>query len=92
MVNEVTATQMEQAKELDVSASKVEEPVQVMMKDPKKVAVGKKLAEINRRKKEILAQEDKAQDNEFNLSYSIGAVIAVGAFLVLTLTKEVAQG
>ena len=92
MVNEVTATQMEQAKELDVSASKVEEPVQVMMKDPKKVAVGKKLAEIDCRKKEILAQEDKAQDNEFNLSYSIGAVIAVGAFLVLTLTKEVAQG
>ena len=51
-----------------------------MMKDPKKIEVGKRLAEWNRRNKDKLAQPDKAQECEPNLSqaYGIGAVIALG--------------
>ena len=45
VVNEVTTTKMEQSKELDVSATNVEVPLQVITKDPKKVATGKRLAE-----------------------------------------------
>ena len=69
-------------KELAVTPTKVEEPVQVMTKDSKKVAVGKRLAEYNHRKKEELAQESKAQESEPKLTlsqaYGIGAVMAVG--------------
>ena len=44
---------------------------QVATKDPKKVEVGKKLAEYNRRKR-------KGQKSEMNQYYGTGAVLAVG--------------
>ena len=75
--NEI-ATKMEQSKELDVSATKAEVPIRVMMKDPKKVEVGEKLVEFNSRKKKEQAQEAKTKENETKLSYGIGAAIAVG--------------
>ena len=64
----------------NITATKVEEPVQVMMKDPKKVAAGKRLTEFNCKRKEELDQKSKDQESEPNLSqaYDIGAVIAVG--------------
>ena len=52
----------------EVNITYTEEPVQVNMKDPKKVAAGKKLAELNQRKNEEIYE-----------SYGIGAVIAVWA-------------
>ena len=93
MVNKVTTIKMEHAKELDVSTTKAEEPVQVTTKDPKKVAVGKKLAEFNCRKKEELAQETKAKENETKRSYGVGAAIAVGELGLLGyyIHQEVAQ-
>ena len=56
---------------------------QVMMKDPKKVAAGKKLAEYNRKKREELkAQKSESTQVEpmltLNQCYGIGAVLAVG--------------
>ena len=54
------------------------------MKDPKKVAQGKRLVEWNHmNEKEELAQKAKVQPDEVkesksNLSYSVGAVIVVG--------------
>ena len=67
------------------TSTKVEEPVQVMMEDLKKVAQGKRLAEHNHRKKEELAHEAKTQESKPKLSqaYSIGAVIAVGVLGLL---------
>ena len=57
------------------------------MKDLKKVAVGKTLAEYNRRKKEKLAQVTKTQESEPKLTlsqtYGVGAVIAVGVLGLL---------
>ena len=55
----------------------------VTMKDPKKVKQGKKLAEFNHRRREGLAQEAKAKENEPNLTYGMGAVIAVGVLGLL---------
>ena len=40
--------------------------------------LSKRLAEFNERKKEELVQEAKSKENEPNLSYGIGDVIAVG--------------
>ena len=69
--NEITTNKMEN--------NNVEGPVQVMMKNPKKVEQGKRLAEWNCRNKEKLAQTAKAQESKPKLSqaYSIGAVIDV---------------
>ena len=53
---------------------------QVTMKDPKKVEVGKRLAEYNRRKREELAQR-KTQKSESKTKltyYSAGVVVAIG--------------
>ena len=63
------------------TTTNVEVPVQVTIKDPKKVAQGKRLAESNCRMKEKLAQVAKDQNSKPKLSqaYTIGAVIAVGA-------------
>ena len=58
VANEITTAKMEN--DNNVNTIKVEEPVQVMMKDPKKVVEGKRLAEYNHMKKEELAQADKA--------------------------------
>ena len=63
MANEI-ATKMDQSKELAFTTTKVEEPVQVMMQDPKKVAQGKRLIEYNHRKKEKLAQAARAQESD----------------------------
>ena len=72
---------------LQVTATKVEEPVQVMTKDPKKVAAGKRLAEWNPNNKEKLTQMAKTQESEPKLTssqaYGIGAVIAVGVLDLL---------
>ena len=74
---------MNQLKELAVTTTKTEVPLQITTKDPKKVAVGKRLAEWRRENKEKLTQEAKAQENKTNLSYGIGAVIAVGVLGLL---------
>ena len=47
------------------------------MKDPKKVEAGKRLAAINRKKREAKKRE-VAQNGGMNQYYGIGAVIAVG--------------
>ena len=49
-----------------------------MMKDPKKVEMGKRLAELNRKKKEEIAQEAEVKESEPKLIYGIGAIIALG--------------
>ena len=47
------------------------------MKNPKKVEVGKRLAEYNHKKREELKAQSEAQ-SEVNQYYGIGAVLAVG--------------
>ena len=47
----------------------------VTTKDPKKVEAGKRLAAINRKKREEQPQLEKIRVNQY---YGIGAVIAVG--------------
>ena len=54
------------------------EPQRVTMKDPKKVAAGKRLAAINRKKREEQAQLERGFTSGVNQYYGIGAVIAVG--------------
>ena len=49
-----------------------QEPQRVTTKDPKKVEAGKRLAAINRKKRE------EAQNGGMNQYYGIGAVIPVG--------------
>ena len=52
---------------------------QVTTRNPKKVEVGKRLAEYNRKKKEELkAQKSEEQKSEVIQYYGIGAVLAVG--------------
>ena len=59
-------------KEFEAGRRLVEEN-QVTTKNPNKVAVGKRLAEYNRRKRE--AQKSQVEPM---LTYSVGAVLAVG--------------
>ena len=65
----------------EFTPTKMEEPVRVTIKNPKKVAVGERLAKWNRinkkklaqvAKAEELVQAAKAQESKTNLSYSIG--------------------
>ena len=67
----------------------IKEPQQVMKelqqvttKNPKKVEAGKRLAAINRKKREAKKREEQAQlektTSRVNQYYGIGAVIAVG--------------
>ena len=53
---------------------------QVTTKNPKKVEVGRRLAEHNRRKREAKKSKEQAQVQKTEVSqyYGIGAVIAVG--------------
>ena len=55
---------------------------QVTTKNPKKVEAGKRLAAINRKKREAKKREEQAQlektTSRVNQYYGIGAVIAVG--------------
>ena len=67
--NQVTTKKVETGKRLA-------EENQVTTKDPKKVEAGKKLAEYNRRKRE--AQKIESKQVEPMLTYSTGAVLAVG--------------
>ena len=68
------------AEENQVTRRKLAEENQVMTKDPKKVEVGRRLAEYNHRKREEL----KVQKSEvkpmldWSMCYGIGAVLAVG--------------
>ena len=55
----------------------------VTMKEPKKAEEVKKSAEVNRKKKEELAQVAKDKESEPKLSYDVGAVIAVVALGLL---------
>ena len=60
----------------------VKEPQQVTTKDPKKVEAGKRLAAINRKKREAKKREEQAKlektTSVVNQYYGIGAVIALG--------------
>ena len=73
--NEITNEMSEQTQ---VNATNVEEPLQVRMKDPKKVAAGKRLVEFNHRNKEKLSQEAKAKESEPKLSQAYNARILCG--------------
>ena len=57
---------------------------QVTMKDPKKVEVGKRLAEYNHRKTEELAKalrsEPKLTSSQY---YGTGAIVAIGALGII---------
>ena len=72
------ATKMENSR---VTTTKVEEPVQVMTKDPKKVAADKSLTEWKHNNKEQLVHTAKTQESEPKLTssqaYGVGAVMAV---------------
>ena len=56
------------------------EPQRVTTKDPKKVEAGKRLAAINRKKREAKKREEQAQLEKIGVNqyYGIGAVIALG--------------
>ena len=58
------------------------EPRRLTMKDPRKVEAGKRLAAINRKKREAKKREEQVQLEKttkvMNQYYGIGAVIAVG--------------
>ena len=60
----------------------MKEPQRVTTKDPKKVEAGKKLAAINRKKREAKKRDEQAQlektTSRVNQYYGIGAVISVG--------------
>ena len=55
----------------------IKEPQQVTVKDPKKVEAGKRLAAINRKKREA-KKRGEAQNGRMSQYYGIRAVIAVG--------------
>ena len=62
----------------------VEQVQQVMMKDPKKVAQGNKLAESNRGEREQLSQQREKRERETKLTYcGAGAVVAIGVLDVI---------
>ena len=56
------------------------EPQRVTTKNPKKVEAGKRLAESNRKKREVKKKEEqsKFEKSGLNQYYGIGAVIALG--------------
>ena len=58
------------------------EPQRVTMKDPKKVEAGKRLAAINRKKREVKKREEQAKLEKIGVNqyYGIGAVIALGVY------------
>ena len=60
----------------------MKEPQRVTTKDPKKVEVGKskRLAAINRKKREVKKREEQVQLEKIGMNqyYGIGAVIALG--------------
>ena len=62
------------------SQGTTKEPQRVTTKYPKKVEAGKRLAAINRNKREAKKREEQAQLEKIGVNqyYGIGAVIAVG--------------
>ena len=68
--------------ENQVQQATTKEPQQVTTKDPKKVEAGKRLAALNRKKREAKKREEQVQlertTNGVNQYYGIGAVIALG--------------
>ena len=60
----------------------MKEPQRVTTKNPKKVEAGKRLAESNRRRREVKKREEEAKLEKtvsgVNQYYGIGAVIALG--------------
>ena len=56
---------------------------QVTMKDSKKVEMGKRLAEYNRRKREKLAKAQSELQLTSGQHYGTGAIVAIGALGVL---------
>ena len=58
----------------------MKEPQRVTTKDPKKVEAGKRLAAINRKKREVKKREEQVQLEKIGVNhyYGIGAVIALG--------------
>ena len=56
------------------------EPQRVTTKDPKKVEVGKRLAAINHKMREVKKREEQAKLEKIGVNqyYGIGAVIALG--------------
>ena len=57
----------------------MKEPQRVTTKNPKKVEAGKRLAESNRKKREVKKREQaKLEASRVNQYYGIGAVIALG--------------
>ena len=67
----------------NVTTTKVEEPDQVIMKDPKKVAAGKTLAESNSGKIEEHEWLAKAQSESKLTYYGAGAIVTIGALAVI---------
>ena len=65
------------AEEVQVQQVTTKEPQQVTTKNPKKVEAGKRLAEYNRRKRELKAQKREGPSG-VSQYYGIGAVLAVG--------------
>ena len=63
-----------------------QEPQQVTTKDPKKGEAGKRLAAINRKKREEQAQLERGFTSGMNQYYGIGADISVGVIVVLVIT------
>ena len=72
----------------------MKEPQRVTTKNPKKVEVGKRLAESNRKKREVKKQA-KLEASRVNQYYGIGGVIALGAIgglgYYIYRTKKVEQ-
>ena len=58
----------------------MKEPQRVTTKNPKKVEAGKRLAESNRKKREVKKREEqvKLEASGVNQYYEIGAVLALG--------------
>ena len=70
------------------------EPQRVTTKDPKKVEAGKRLAESNRKKREVKKQS-KLEATRVSQYYGIGAVLALGVIgglgYYIYRTKKVEQ-
>ena len=73
----------------------MKEPQRVTTKNPKKVEVGKRLAESNCRKREAKKREEQVETSGVNQYYGMGAVIALGVIgglgYYIYRTKKVEQ-
>ena len=78
-VNKMAEEQQEMKEPQQVQQVTTKEPQQVTTKNRKKVEAGKRLAEHNRRKREVKKREEQAQvQSGVSQYYGIGAVLAVG--------------